>query len=1086
MAGEITLYADRPVTTPMSITAGTVKPLSFILDGASLSGKTAQIRVRERGKRAYHFTDSMTINTSSGTVSYTLDDIQTAQAGNYELRIILFDGAGNVEGRFPGGRGYMVEIEGVTSEETATLLSNAIVAGVGAAEARDQAVAAAKTAEMNVLAGFYDDPVDLPSGVEDGSREYVWTGDGWQLYEYDEGSDTWTAIGGLIGTDLAANRITDVADSVSASVNRRFLVLDDGLRTGSYVLNPSGNASFIDDGMVLEASVGTWDRVDQEVRTSWYGPVQNDSGEASNNATKLQAAADAAARLNYVLVVDGDYYVDTSTLEIKTDVTFVGKILVNSDERILKFSRTTTPESIDPTSWALSGLVRDSKRISELANYRGYTVTFESTEVAIERTTGASYYKHACFTVISDDGDIHPGLPDTFTDLANLTVVAHPYDDPIKVSGIDMDLVLNSATTAVMIEINRSNVTLEKPKVYRTGNNSSQSYGISISDCSNTTLNEPYIDGFNSSSLGYGINVSNASLITVNDPRITNCKHSVSGRHGYEMRFNGGFYDSDIDTHWGYGLYVNNATVAGSISVCGGGPIIVKDSIFEETKYIIKIRDDTPELRSDIIVKDCEIRNSLETGNVQVVGYSSADQSYSFPRRLVQPQSVTIDNVKYTGPGLVFYGVFEKGGIGAGREYDRTLFGDISIRRLHSPTAAIRPVDIHKNAGFHTLVESSTPWALTTDFEKGVYATHGGATYLCYTAHESVADDEPGVGVNWTDNWLRVKNPMVTLEDMDGWACIGTGLPTCIIKTFGADRNDELGYQLMVNRFRNFQPDIHEDAIQGYALFSNCGMVDDIRGWSAAAWASATSFVIGDERTESDLTYVCQTNHTSAGSFATDLGSGYWLQLNPGADINFDHCDFADDFVFAHSGIYRFDGGYIAGRTTATPSINGRVKSSSSVSLSDTAKSWSTANQIARTGVKTTESLGPQADHHVGSGDNPSWSSTTYTDATGYLNSTTDESVDVGYSMFSNDGVNDRRVKSFINGLARVFGFWHHFSSGICDFVLGYGTTEVMRVEMNDERLTVGKMNLSDLPTSDPTEAGELWNDSGTVKISAG
>ena len=31
-----------------------------------------------------------------------------------------------------------------------------------------------------------------------------------------------------------------------------------------------------------------------------------------------------------------------------------------------------------------------------------------------------------------------------------------------------------------------------------------------------------------------------------------------------------------------------------------------------------------------------------------------------------------------------------------------------------------------------------------------------------------------------------------------------------------------------------------------------------------------------------------------------------------------------------------------------------------------------------------------------------------------------------------------------------------------------------------------GTVKLSNLPTSDPTNAGQLWNDSGTLKISAG
>jgi hypothetical protein len=47
----------------------------------------------------------------------------------------------------------------------------------------------------------------------------------------------------------------------------------------------------------------------------------------------------------------------------------------------------------------------------------------------------------------------------------------------------------------------------------------------------------------------------------------------------------------------------------------------------------------------------------------------------------------------------------------------------------------------------------------------------------------------------------------------------------------------------------------------------------------------------------------------------------------------------------------------------------------------------------------------------------------------------------------------------------------------------------LMKVEDDDAEVMLnesGKVMAADLPTSDPSNAGQLWNDSGTVKISSG
>ena len=57
-------------------------------------------------------------------------------------------------------------------------------------------------------------------------------------------------------------------------------------------------------------------------------------------------------------------------------------------------------------------------------------------------------------------------------------------------------------------------------------------------------------------------------------------------------------------------------------------------------------------------------------------------------------------------------------------------------------------------------------------------------------------------------------------------------------------------------------------------------------------------------------------------------------------------------------------------------------------------------------------------------------------------------------------------------------------------FLSGSSSTK-RNIDLPDDNGTLminnsGKVMATDLPTSDPSNAGQLWNDDGTVKISAG
>ena len=58
------------------------------------------------------------------------------------------------------------------------------------------------------------------------------------------------------------------------------------------------------------------------------------------------------------------------------------------------------------------------------------------------------------------------------------------------------------------------------------------------------------------------------------------------------------------------------------------------------------------------------------------------------------------------------------------------------------------------------------------------------------------------------------------------------------------------------------------------------------------------------------------------------------------------------------------------------------------------------------------------------------------------------------------------------------------------NFRIGTSTTK-RNIDLPDDNGTLminnsGKVMATELPTSDPSNAGQLWNDDGTVKISAG
>tara|TARA_R100000697_G_scaffold26187_1_gene34764 strand:+ start:1924 stop:3111 length:1188 start_codon:yes stop_codon:yes gene_type:complete len=92
------------------------------------------------------------------------------------------------------------------------------------------------------------------------------------------------------------------------------------------------------------------------------------------------------------------------------------------------------------------------------------------------------------------------------------------------------------------------------------------------------------------------------------------------------------------------------------------------------------------------------------------------------------------------------------------------------------------------------------------------------------------------------------------------------------------------------------------------------------------------------------------------------------------------------------------------------------------------------------------------------------------------------------FGLIARGVTNNPRIGAFHNGTLRIYGFTNsNGSDGASDHNLATFDFANDRFDINGGlRAFGGTVILSNLPTSDPSNAGQLWNDSGTLKISAG
>jgi hypothetical protein len=96
-----------------------------------------------------------------------------------------------------------------------------------------------------------------------------------------------------------------------------------------------------------------------------------------------------------------------------------------------------------------------------------------------------------------------------------------------------------------------------------------------------------------------------------------------------------------------------------------------------------------------------------------------------------------------------------------------------------------------------------------------------------------------------------------------------------------------------------------------------------------------------------------------------------------------------------------------------------------------------------------------------------------------YLVSSTNGDV-IGYSLYANEGTNNRRASFFLDDTNGVYGFDTTASSGVCDFVVNSAATERMRIDSSGN-LFVGATALTANANFFGTSPGNAFSDFGHV-----
>lgn len=397
-----------------------------------------------------------------------------------------------------------------------------------------------------------------------------------------------------------------------------------------------------------------------KVKAEWFGLIDDPSGSIDQYA-EIQACADFCKTYGYEIECSSSFYSDSDTngpVLFYTSITFLNDAtVVYKDQTTTVVKFTNAIPAIELTPASISGFDEYSIQITGLPTHAaGDFLVIDSAETLIERLNSPlfPFYRKREMTVLADgDGRLAIPIMETY-DMG--LVVDGGYTGSIKLYRREPVLNIKNfkmkTNTGLAIDCNVDGLVIAEHRYIV--HEDTEFVGIR-NDYSNWKNYEclvanvrPVMDGDWDNSIGYGIyNFATAMSVTT-DGQLTRFRHAIAGRHDKNTTVRGGYYDKDIDSHYGYFMKVRDLQMNGTFSFCGcdfSAKGITQ--YLTDTTGLFAERTDTPETRGTITLEDIDLYADISQNNGNIFcAVFGAQYNYTFFRDLRKPDVVNIDNIR--------------------------------------------------------------------------------------------------------------------------------------------------------------------------------------------------------------------------------------------------------------------------------------------------------------------------------------------------------------------------------------------------------------------------------------------------------
>lgn len=411
----------------------------------------------------------------------------------------------------------------------------------------------------------------------------------------------------------------------------------------------------------VAATVGCWVRkLDGYVTPEMFGLVDDPTG-AFDQFNEMQACSDFARDNNYQIECSSSFYNDS---DVNGSVLFYNSITFRSGAGVIYKDQTTTVikftnamQAIELTPADLSGFDEYSMQITGLPTHAaGDFLVIDSAEILIERLNSPAFpfYRKREMTVMADDdGRLAIPIMETY-DMGLIvdggyagSIKLYRREPVIKIQNFKM-ATYNGA--AVDCNVDGLVIAEHRYVVHEdtefTGIRNDYSNWKNY-ECAATNV-RPVMDGDWDNSIGYGIYNFATVLSVTTDGQMTRFRHAIAGRHDKNTTVRGGYYDKDIDTHYGYFMKLRDLQMNGTYSFAGcdfSAKGITQ--YLTETTGMFTERTDTPETRGTITLEDIDLYANIEVVNGNIfAAVFGAQSAYTFARDLIKPDVVNINHIR--------------------------------------------------------------------------------------------------------------------------------------------------------------------------------------------------------------------------------------------------------------------------------------------------------------------------------------------------------------------------------------------------------------------------------------------------------